>query len=157
MRIPPRQGVRATLLAAAIVGPGLTAAGPARAQANDCAAAGPMMQERAKLMQRIESFKKKKPTPTEACSLFSSLAANGAKLLPWIETNGEWCHVPADFSAAIKGQQDQIVKVRAQACGMAAKEKQMMDQARKGGQGNGPLGGGDEVIGGSIRMPQGAL
>ncbi|MFZ4531726.1 MAG: hypothetical protein ACOYOJ_07910 [Alsobacter sp.] len=135
-------------------------AGQAAAQANDCAAAGPMMIERQKLMQRIEGFRKKRPSAVEACNVFTSLSGNGSRLIPWVETNGAWCHVPPEFLPNLKAQQEQMSKVRGQACTAAVQQKKLEAQARRQQQGQkapGPLGGGDEIVGGPIRMPQGAL
>ena len=134
--------------------------GRAAAQANDCAAVAPMMIERQKLMQRIEGFRKKRPTAVEACNVFTSLSGNGNRLIPWVETNGAWCHVPPEFLPNLKAQQEQMTKVKGQACTAAVQQKKLEAQARRqqpGQKGTGPLGGGDEIVGGPIRMPQGAL
>jgi hypothetical protein len=154
-----RFGARAVLLALAAAGL-TTIAAPAFAQApNECQAVAPMMQERASLMKRAESFRKKKPTPTEACNVFTSLQKNGTQIVPWVETNGAWCHVPPEFLTNLKQQQEQISKVRTQACAAMAQEKKMIEQAKRGQAKGapGPLGGGDEIVGGPIKMPQGAL
>ena len=134
--------------------------GRAAAQANDCAAVAPMMIERQKLMQRIEGFRKKRPTAVEACNVFTSLSGNGNRLIPWVETNGAWCHVPPEFLPNLKAQQEQMTKVKGQACTAAVQQKKLEAPARRqqpGQKGTGPLGGGDEIVGGPIRMPQGAL
>ncbi len=155
-------GLRGAVLAMAAVGFIVLASGQVQAQASsECAAAGPMMQERGKMMQRVQAFQKKRPTPVEACAAFGALVGNGNKLIPWVETNGSWCHVPAEFLGNLKTQHDQLTKVRAQACTAAAQQKKMMEQAKRaqqqGGAARGPMGGGDEIVGGPIRMPQGAL
>jgi alpha-beta hydrolase superfamily lysophospholipase len=157
----PRRG------AAAVIGASLGAAlamacaiTPAFAQAAaECAAIGPMLQERGKLLQRAQGFSKKKPTAAEACSVFTSLANNGAKIMPWLKTNSEWCHVPPEVATNVGAQGAQVAKAKANACQAAVMQKKMEAQARQGGGQKQPglFGGGDDIVGGPIKMPQGAL
>jgi len=158
-----RQGGRSALAGTAMaIAVTLTlGTGHAAAQANDCGAAGPMMIERQQLMQRIEGYRKKRPSAIDACNTFTALTRNGATLIPWVETNGAWCHVPPEFAPNLKSQQEQMVKVKNQACTAAVQQKKLQAQAKRqqqqGQQRPGLMGGGDEIVGGPIRMPQGAL
>ncbi|WP_244643553.1 hypothetical protein [Alsobacter metallidurans] len=132
----------------------------AQAAASDCASIGPLLQQRGALLQRATNFAKKKPTAAEACSVFTSLAANGAKVLPWLKTNADWCQVPPQVTETITQQSAQVNKAKANACQAAAMQKKMEAQAKRGGggpQAPGLFGGGDDVVGGPIKMPQGAL
>ena len=146
----------AAISAAVVIG----AASPAFAQeASECQAIGPMLQQRGALLQKAQSFSKKKPSAAEACSVFTSLAANGAKVMPWLKANADWCHVPPEVAQNIGAQETAVKKAKANACQAAAMQKKMEAQAKKGGgqQGPGLFGGGDDVVGGPIKMPQGAL
>lgn len=128
-------------------------ASPASAQSSECDNLGKKLNAYGALMQRAQGFQKKKPTPDEACSVFTGLFNAGKDVIPALEQNGAWCHLPDNILAGIKGQQDQISKVRGNACGVAAQMKKQQQQQQ---QGPGLLGGGD-VLGGPMRVPQGAL
>lgn len=131
-------------------------AGPARAQDAACDDLGKKLDAYGKLMQRVQSFQKKKPTADEACAAFTNLQSAGKTAIPLLEQNGAWCHVPDQAINNIKAQQEQIAKVRANACNVAAQMKKQQQQGGPGGPGGGLLGGG-EVLGGPMRIPQGAL
>ncbi|PSC04629.1 hypothetical protein SLNSH_12720 [Alsobacter soli] len=148
--------IAAAALGAALV---MGVASPSFAQAPaECAAIGPMLKQRGELLQRVQAFHKKKPTAVEACSVFSNLAANGSKVMPWLKANQDWCHVPPEVAQNIGAQEAAVNKAKANACQAAATQKKMEAQAKKGGgQAPGLFGGGDDVVGGPIKMPQGAL
>jgi hypothetical protein len=143
-------GFKAGLFSALAV---LVVAAPssALAQSSECEDLGKKLTAYGSLMQRAQNFQKKKPTPDEACSIFTNLQSAGKAVIPALEQNGSWCHVPDEALTNIKAQQDQISKVRANACSVAAQMKKQQQQ-----QGPGLLGGGD-VLGGPMRVPQGAL
>lgn len=150
---PPRfAGIRSGLVLAAFAA-AMLSAGAVRAQQADaaCEDLGKKLNTYGQLMQKAQSFQKKKPTPDEACSVFTGLQGAGTAVIPALEQNGAWCHVPDTAVTNIKAQQDQISKVRANACNVAAQMKKQQKQ-----QGPGLLGGGD-VLGGPMRVPQGAL
>ena len=128
-------------------------AGPVHAQDAACEELGKKLDAYGKLMQRVQGFQKKKPTADEACAAFTNLQSAGKAALPAFEQNGAWCHVPDQAITNIKAQQDQIAKVRANACNVAA---QMKKQQQQGGPGGGGLLGGGEVLGGPRSIPQGA-
>lgn len=144
---------RAGLLILAVSAAGAFAPTLAQAQDAACESLGKKLNTYGALMQRAQGFQKKKPTPDEACSVFTGLANAGKDVIPELEQNAAWCHLPDNILAGIKGQQDQIVKVRGNACGVAAQMKKQQQQQQ---QGPGLLGGGD-VLGGPMRVPQGAL
>jgi hypothetical protein len=126
----------------------------ALAQDAACEDLGKKLNAYGQLMQRAQGFQKKKPTPDEACSLFTNLQNASKAVIPALDQNGAWCHVPDQAMTNIKAQQDQIAKVRASACQVAAQMKKQQQQ--QGPAGGGLLGGGD-VLGGPMRVPQGAL
>lgn len=142
------------LIAAALMAVSPLAAPQAFAQQpNECVDLGNKLNAYGQWMQRAQNFQKKKPTPDEACNVFTNLQKSGSTIIPALEQNGAWCHVPDQALSNIKAQQEQITKVRAEACKVAA---QMKKQQQQGAQGGGLLGGGD-VLGGPMRVPQGAL
>lgn len=146
-------GFKSKLLAA-LAGCAMMAASPAFAQQSECEELGKVLNNYGSLMQRAQSFQKKKPTPDEACSVFTGLQNAGVNAVKALEKDGAWCHAPEQALVNIKSQQDQISKVKANACQVAAQMKKQMQQQQQ--QGPGLLGGG-EVLGGPMRVPQGAL
>lgn len=141
------------LLATGFAVAALLSASHASAQDAACEDLGKKLNTYGQFMQKAQSFQKKKPTADEACSVFTSLQQAGKAVIPALDQNGAWCHVPDNAAANIKAQQDQITKVRANACNVAA---QMKKQQQQGPAGGGLLGGGD-VLGGPMRVPRGAL
>ena len=140
-------------IAIAVVAFASLMASGAMAQDAACEDLGKKLNAYGQLMQRAQTFQKKKPTPDEACSLFTNLQNASKAVIPALDQNGAWCHVPDQAMTNIKAQQDQIAKVRANACNIAAQVKKQQQQGPAGG---GLLGGGD-VLGGPMRVPQGAL
>jgi hypothetical protein len=144
----------------------LTASGalaPAAAQQNVCQQLGPLMQRQQQLIQSINAMGRKNVNPATACQRFGALAANGARIVAFIDTNKEWCQIPDDFAANAKSGQAQALRVRGQACNAAAQRTKMEAQARAQAQrqqqqaGGNPFGGTDGFTGGAWRVPQGAL
>lgn len=128
------------------------AAAPAAAQSAECEKLAKAFQLRSKTMQEIEGFQKRRPTADKACGTFGRLQEQTAAAMSEVEKNGDWCHVPADVLNGLKQQQEQIVEARKGACTAAREQRKAADDARK----QGLLGGGD-IIGGPMRLPQGAL
>lgn len=150
------------LCAAAIIT--FAAAMPAAAQQNDvCAEGAKLMQQRQTMVQGLQARAKgRKMNPIEACGKFGNLVNNGQQLLAWMEKSGAWCNVPDNIIANVKEDQQRSVTIRGQACGAAAKYKQMMArakaQARAAQQGGGRFGGGGgDIVSGQMRVPAGAL
>lgn len=113
----------------------------------------PLMEKRQAYMNQIEGFKKKKPSAPQACNSFGGLSASNKKLVEWMASQKDWCQIPDEMLDGMKGQQAQIDKVRGQACGVAAKQAQMMKNAARQ-QRQQQAGPG---IGSGVRLPQGAL
>lgn len=154
------------LCAAALIT--FAAALPAAAQqtSDACAEGAKLMQQRQGMVQHLQARAKgKKMNPVEACGKFNNLVANGQKLVAWMEASGAWCSVPDTIIANVKEDQQRSVNIRGQACGAAAKYKQMMARAKaqaraaaQQGQGSGRLGGsGGDIVSGQMRVPSGAL
>jgi hypothetical protein len=127
------------------------------AQAVDCTKDfADLMQPRQKLIEQINGFSKKKTTPQIACSAFTKLTAADSKVIAWVKLNKDWCHIPEEFTKTLAAQAEQSTKVRGQACGVAAKQQEMMKtmraQQRRQAE-SGPSG----LPGSGVRLPQGAL
>ena len=76
----------------------------ARAQVSpECEKIGKLSKDRANAMMQIQAWQKAKAKPTAAavCSAFSNLRANGNALIPLIEANGAWCHIPDNAVAGL--------------------------------------------------------
>jgi len=134
------------------------ASGPAQAQSSTCQQLGPQMLERKSLVEAIQklSGKNKKMDAKEACAAFGKLAANGTAMLKWTEVNKDWCQVPDHFVEGIKNDHEKVMKIRGQACGVAAKQTELEKKARSGpGAPGGLLGG--EGLEGTYKIPKGAL
>lgn len=130
----------------------LVSAAPAAAQASECDKLSKLFENRAKTMQQLEGFKKRPPTADQACAVFGRLKEQNAQAMAEVERNGDWCHVPADVLPNLKAQHAQIEETRKGACTAAVQQRKQAEDAKK----QGLLGGGD-IIGGPMRMPQGAL
>lgn len=154
-RLTPRSLAGLAGLSAALLAPWTTA----QAQSAACQDLGTHLNERKSLVQSIQalSANNKKMEPKAACAAFGKLVSNGNTTLKWAELNKDWCQVPDQFIQGIKQDHDKIVKIRGQACSVAAKQTEMEKKAASG-QGGGPaglLGGGG--LEGSYKIPQGAL
>lgn len=105
-------------------------------------------QVRLDAINRINGFKNKRPSATQACSAFGNLVAAEAKMIKWMEENKDWCQIPDPLIDDLKKASAQGTKVRGQACSAAKKEAQMRAQGGAGG------GGAPRP---AVRLPQGAL
>jgi hypothetical protein len=124
---------------------------------NDCMKIGKALQTRAGLVMQAQKLGKKSK-PDVYCSVYSKIVSNGASLIPELERNGTWCHVPDNVLGAIKTQHEQVTKARGMACKAAAQFRQMERQARQNApREQAPWGGTGDVLGGPLRVPQGAL
>lgn len=135
--------------------------GFAQDAANDpCAKLGAVMQDRMKIVTQIQGFKDKKPTAQEACSVFTKLSSLNKTAVQSLERDGAWCRAPENIAVSLKQQQDQIDQGKSNACKVAAEQKKMQNQqgaAAPGAPQAGPLGGTGDVLGGPVKLPQGAL
>ena len=138
-----------------------TSQAPAQAQSNVCEKLGPLMQQRQALMQRVNSFGRKRIDPNVACKAFGDLASNGARTIAFVSENKDWCQIPDDFVSGITTAQKQIATVRGQACKAASQQAQLLRQARQRSQqaqgDNSSFSGVDGFSSGPWRVPQGAL
>jgi hypothetical protein len=147
----------------AVLGAGVifSQSAPALAQSTECEALKSQFETFTKLIGQAQSLGKRKVGPDQACSLFTKLQSTQVSLVPMLEKDGAWCHVPDPTIAGVKQQTNPIAKAKTDSCSAALKFKQMEAQARKQQQqrqqGAGPLGGGDSIVGGPVKMPQGAL
>lgn len=131
----------------------------AQAQSAECMGMMKVLKDRVTLLQQWQTMQKKKQaTAPAACNLFTQLNAKVTTAIAEVEKNGTWCHAPDELLANLKDEQPKVSKARGDACKAASTQKQMEAQrARQQRSAPGPLGGGDSVVGGPIKMPQGAL
>ena len=91
MIVASRSAALAAVAAAAIGATG----GAALAQNSSCQTDfQKMMEPRQKLIERINSFRNKRPTAGQACSTLGSLVSADQKLIGWLNENKEWCQIP---------------------------------------------------------------
>ncbi len=141
------------LLAAAAAGVLLAPGNAALAQSASCQADfQKVMEPRQALIQRINGFRNKRPTATQACSTLGSLVAADRKLIAWMTENKDWCQIPDQLIEQVQGAATQASRSRGTAC--AAAKNQASQQARARAQQRGPSG---PVVGSGVRLPQGAL
>lgn len=136
----------------------LIATGAANAQASGCGDLQKHLLERKSIADKLSASGKNKQIDAKvACTGFNQLVRNGEVLIKWTETNREWCSIPDSFIDGIKADNGKATQIRAKACGVASKQQQMEQQARKnGGPGQGGLLGGNGISG-NTSLPQGAL
>lgn len=151
-------------LGAAALAVGLLAggAGSALAQSQVCQEGSKFISERKDLVEKINAAgkgNKGKLDPKTACSMFGKLVENGQTGVKWIDANKDWCQIPEPFVKGFKEDHERILKIRSQACAVAAKqnelEKRARQQAQQGGPNNGLLGG--PGLTGEYKIPKGAL
>jgi hypothetical protein len=152
--------VKWALALAVAFGGALASVGDARAQSTECSKLQGLLQERQALIARMNSGgKKSKMTPQAACSVLGQVVANGNKVVAFIEGNKDWCQIPDQFAEGIKADHSRAASFRGQACRAAAQqataERKAREAQQRGAQGG--FGGGDSVVGGGWRIPQGAL
>jgi hypothetical protein len=127
----------------------------AQAADDPCVGLAKILGDRGQLMQHIQSFQSKKPTAEEACDTFTKLSRINTTTVGALDRDGAWCRAPDTLAPNLKGQQAQIDAAKANACKVA--EQQKKAQATGGAQAHQPLGGADDIVGGAVKLPQGAL
>jgi hypothetical protein len=133
------------------------AAAPGGDANSDCLKIGKSLQVRAGLVTQAQKLGKKSK-PDVFCSVYTRIFANGTSLIPELERNAAWCHVPDNVISAIKSQHAQVTKAKGQACQAAAQFRKMEQQARQNApREQAPWGGTGDVLGGPLRVPPGAL
>jgi hypothetical protein len=111
------------------------------------------------LIQRINGFQRRRPTPQQACSTLNSLVAADARLIKWMGENKDWCQIPDSVVEQVQASSGQAVRARGQACNAVKQQAAMIARARaaqaraQAQQG----GGGPAPVGSGVRLPQGAL
>ncbi len=126
-----------------------------QAAEDPCQTLGKLLGDRVQVIQRIQSYKDKKPTADEACGTFKSLAKLNVTAVSAIERDGAWCRAPEGLAENLKSQQSQIELGQTNACKAAADQKKA--QGNAAGAPRAPFGGSDDVLGGAMKLPQGAL
>ena len=153
---PPRR-FDAAFTAAALFMALFASTAPSRAQSGGCGDIQQHLVERQTLVKNFQAMtndKKKGIDARVACTALNKLTSNGNATMKWIETNKDWCQIPDQFVQNFKADHNNVGKMRAQACGVAAKQAEM-EKKGKSGQGGGLLGGAG--LEGTYRIPQGAL
>lgn len=97
------------------------------------------------VIERINGFKKAKPTAKQACATFNELVKAEADMLKWMDENKEWCQLPEPFVEDYRKGTAQGVKYRTQVC-TAAKRQAQQPAAPRG-----------PAPGGGVQLPKGAL
>jgi hypothetical protein len=115
------------------------------------------MGPRQALIQRINGFRQRRPTPQAACSTLSQLVSADARLSKWVDENKDWCQIPDEMVEQLKTGAGQAQRARGQACGAARQQASAIARARaqqRAAQGG---GGGQAPVGSGVRLPSGAL
>jgi hypothetical protein len=134
----------------------VTGGGDALAQASSCQTDfQKLMQPRMGLIERINGFQKRRPTPQVACSTLTQLTAADDKLSKWVGENKDWCQIPDEITDQLKAAAGQAARARGQACGAARQQAALIARARA--QQRAAQGGGAPAVGSGVRLPQGAL
>ena len=74
-------------------------------------------QKRAKALQEASA---RKPSPREACQLFTAFSAAEAKLIKYTADNGTWCGIPPTVLENMKTAHVKTNDMRAKVCSAAA-------------------------------------
>lgn len=131
------------------------APGEAAAQASTCQTDfQKVMEPRMKLIERINGYRTKRPTPGQACSTLGELVAADGKLLGWLGENKEWCQIPDQLIEQLQEASGQASRSRGQACTAAKNQASAVARARaqqRAAQGGAP------AAGSGVRLPSGAL
>lgn len=106
------------------------------------------------LIEKLNNFKKKKPTAIEACKTMTSLIAADKKIMDWMVANKDWCQVPDEQLTQLKQASEQSNEFRGKACAAAANQAKQIEQLKRA-QAQG--GGGQPLPGAGVKLPQGAL
>jgi hypothetical protein len=132
----------------------------ASAQSSSCQADfQKFMGPRQALIERINGFRTKRPTPAQACSTLGQLVSADQRLNAWLSENKDWCQIPEQVVEQAQGSSGQAVRARAQACTAAKSQASQIARARAAQQQQEAGGGGNAPapVGSGVRLPQGAL
>jgi hypothetical protein len=149
---------RLTTAAAVLAACVLVTPGQANAQASNCQTDfQKVMAPREALMQRINGYRTKRPTPGQACSTLGQLVTADGNVLKWMTENKDWCQIPDALVEQLQTASGQVSKSRGQACTAAKNQAGQIARARAAQARAQQGGGGTPPVGSSVRLPQGAL
>jgi hypothetical protein len=83
----------------------------------------PLREEAQKRATAISAAGRRKAEPKEICELFGRFAEAEAKVIQFVENNGQWCGIPPETLAQMKESQRKAAETRKQMC--AAPPKRM--------------------------------
>ena len=122
-------------LSAAIVTAGLLAG--TAAFAGDCntdiAGLSAKRQSFIEKLNVLAKASKGKLDPIASCPTLRGLVATEGNLLKYLEANKNWCNVPDDTVANLKGANAKSITFATQACNFAEQAKKQQKQAASGG------------------------
>jgi hypothetical protein len=72
----------------------------------------------------IKAANDRKASPKEACVLFTAFAASQAKMLKFVNENGQWCGIPPNVIEQIKQGTAKVTEIRTRVCQVAAAPQQ---------------------------------
>jgi hypothetical protein len=149
--------MRTSLIAFATAASVLLLAAPsAMAQASSCTDDfQKLMGPRQALIERINGFQKRRPSPQQACTTLGQLVSADARLGKWVDENKDWCQIPDQMVEQLKTGAGQAQRARGQACGAAKQQSAAIARARA--QQRNAQGGGAPPVGSGVRLPSGAL
>jgi hypothetical protein len=151
---------KCNLFSAAAAGVLLATLVPTAAMAQQSGCAGDfqkLMGPRQALIERINGFQKRKPTPQQACSTLGQLVAADARVGKWVDENKDWCQIPDQLVEQLKTGAGQAQRARGQACGAAKQQAAMVARARAQQRAQQGGGGAAPPVGSGVRLPSGAL
>jgi hypothetical protein len=137
-----------------LTGSAAVVAGEAAAQSPSCQADfQKIMEPRQKIIERINGFRSKRPTPGQACSTLGELVAADGKLIAWLTENKDWCQIPDQLIEQLQTASGQASRSRGQACTAAKNQASQIARARAQQR----AAQGAPAVGSGVRLPQGAL
>ena len=152
MRLPQLRKVSLPAIVATL---GLSLLGPTMSNAmpESCNDFQKVVAPRVALIEKLNGFKKRKPTAAEACKIMNNLSAADKKIIEWMETNKDWCQVPDEQITQLKQASEQSNGFKGKACSAAAAQAKQIEQLKRAQA----QGGGQPLPGAGVKLPQGAL
>jgi hypothetical protein len=77
----------------------------------------PLREEAQKRATAISVAGKRKAEPNEICALLGRFAEAEAKVIQFVETNGQWCGIPPEMLKQMKESQSKAAELRERTCG----------------------------------------
>ena len=105
------------------------------------------------MIEKLNGFKKRKPTAIEACKTMVGLSQADKKILDWMIANKDWCQVPEEQITQLKQAGEQSSAFKTKACAAAANQAKQIEQLKRAQA----QGGGQPLPGAGVKLPQGAL